>query len=152
METYQHPSDEQAGFSAEEISSLIYGLGRFLDEECSSLALDNDEDRGTLAGKLAHWLLSDKTQLESPEKILPKARYHLGFNVVDEATGEHIIRLILDRTKEMADGDFLQLQNFFWVTIGRAIRDNAEIQKMLEAGGVRVEIDPPDEGGQQYAG
>ncbi|MGA1076148.1 MAG: hypothetical protein ACO307_13600, partial [Ilumatobacteraceae bacterium] len=51
-----------------------------------------EHDRGTLAGKLAHWLLSDKTQLQSPEKILPKAKYRLGFNVVDEATGEQVWR------------------------------------------------------------
>lgn len=146
-------TDRKPDFTAEEISSLIYGLGRFLEEECSSLCLDDDEDRGTLAGKLAHWLLSDKIQLQSPEKILPKAKYHLGFNVVDEATGEHIIRLVLDRTREMADGDFLQLQNFFWTTIGRAIRNNPSIIQTLEAGGVRVEIDPPEgQGGQQFAG
>lgn len=145
-------SDNQAGFTSEEISSLIYGLGRFLEEECSSLCLDDEHDRGTLAGKLAHWLLSDKTQLQSPEKILPKAKYRLGFNVVDEATGEHIVRLILDRTREMADGDFMQMQNWFWCVIGRYIRDNPEIRRTLEAGGVSVETDPPDgTGGQQYA-
>jgi len=73
--------------------------------------------------------------------------------VVDESSGQHIIRLTLDRTREMADGDFMQLQNFFWTTVGRAIRDNPEIIRTLEAGGVRVEIDPPpDQGGQQYAG
>lgn len=152
MDQYQ-ASDNQAGFTAEEISTLIYGLGLlFESEQCSSLCMDDDEDRGTLAGIVAHWLLSDKVQLQSPEKILPKAKYHLGFNVVDESTGEHIIRLVLDRTREMADGDFLQMQNFFWSTIGRAIRDNPELIRTLEAGGVKVEIDPPDQGGQQYAG
>jgi hypothetical protein len=150
----QQINDNQAGFTAEEISSLIYGLGRFLEEECASLSLDDDHDRGTLAGKLAHWLLSDKTQLQSPEKILPKAKYRLGFNVVDEGTGEHIIRLLLDRTREMADGDFMQMQNWFWCTIGRFIRDNAEVRQVLEAGGVFVETDPPEGsqgGGQQFA-
>lgn len=145
-------TDNVAGFTAEEISSLIYGLGLFLEEECSSLCLDDEHDRGTLAGKLAHWLLSDKTQLQSPDKILPKAKYRLGFNVVDEATGEHIVRLILDRTREMADGDFMQMQNWFWCVIGRFIRDNPEIRKTLQAGGVSIETDPSDgSGGQQYA-
>jgi len=146
-------SDNRAGFTAEEISMLIMGLGQlFESEQCCSLCMDSEQDRGSLAGITAHWLLSDKTQLMSPEKVLPKARYKLGFNVVDESSGEHIIRLTLDRTREMADGDFMQLQNFFWTTIGRAIRDNPEIIRTLEAGGVRVEIDPPDQGGQQYAG
>jgi hypothetical protein len=146
-------NDNQAGFTAEEISSLIFGLGQLFESpQCASLCLDDDEDRGTLSGIVAHWLLSDKVQLQSPEKILPKAKYHLGFNVVDEATGQHIIRLVLDRSREMCDGDFLQMQNFFWTTVGRAIRDNPDIIKTLEAGGVRVEIDPPDQGGQQYAG
>lgn len=150
----EHLSDNQAGFTAEEISMLIFGLGRlFEQEECSCLCLDADEDRGQLAGVVAHWLLSDKTQIMSPEKVLPKAKYKLGFNVVDESTGEHIVRLKLDRTREMVDGDFTQLQNFFWTTIGRAIRDNQEIRQILEAGGVWVEIDPPpNQGGQQYAG
>jgi hypothetical protein len=148
-------TDNQAGFTAEEISTLIYGLGMlFESEECASCALDNEADRGKLAGIVAHWLLSDKVQLVSPEKVLPKAKYHLGLNIMDEATGRHIVRLVLDRTREMADGDFLQMQNFFWTTIGRAIRDNPEIRSTLEAGGVRVEIDPPPDqgGGQQYAG
>lgn len=150
----ENANDNRAGFTAEEISMLIFGLGELLKQpECCSLCMDSDEDRGSLAGRVAHWLLSDKTQLMSPEKVLPKARYHLGFNVVDESSGEHIVRLTLDRTREMADGDFLQLQNFFWTTIGRAIRDNVQIRQTLEAGGVRVETDPPpDQGGQQYAG
>jgi hypothetical protein len=51
----------------------------------------------------------------------------------------------------MADDDFMQLQNFFWTVIGRSIRDNPDTIKTLEAGGVRVEIDPPVEsGGQQF--
>lgn len=145
-------NDNKADFTAEEISRLIYGLGNFLEEDCADLELD-DEQRGALSGKLAHWLLSDKAQLMSPDKILPRAKYKLGFNVVDETTGDHIIRLTLDRSREMADGDFLQLQNFFWTTIGRAIRDNPEIIKSLRAGGVLVEIDDPiNSGGQQYAG
>jgi hypothetical protein len=136
-------TDVQQGFTAEEVARLIGGLGRFLEEQCDGLCCDSDEERGELAGKLAHWLLSDKTMLMSPEKILPKAKFKLAFNVVDEPTGEHIIRLVLDRTREMADGDFMQLQNFFWCTVGRAIRDNPEIIRILEAGGVRVETDPP---------
>src|SRR5512137_2203087 len=135
-------TDEKQTFTAEDIAQLITGVGQFLQEECDDYDF-SDEDRGDLAGRLAHWLLRDKTLTISPEKILPKAKYKLAFNVVDEPTGDHIIRLVLDRTKEMADGDFMQLQNFFWVTVGRAIRDNPEIIRTLQAGGVRVEIDPP---------
>lgn len=136
-------TDERHNFTAEEISQLIAALGFFLEQECSSLCMDDEEDRGTLAGKLAAWLLKDKNITVSPEKLLPKARYLLSFNVVDEATGTHIIRLTLQRAKEMTDGDFMQLQNFFWVTVGRAIRDNADIIRTLNAGGIQVEIDPP---------
>lgn len=138
--------------TSDEFNRLIAGVDRFLEENYESVCLDDEEDRLRVATGIASWMISDKVTMESPEKILPKARYHLGFNVVDEATGEHIVRLILDRTREMADGDFMQLQNFFWTTIGRAIRDNPEIIHRLELGGVRVEIDPPEgTGGQQFA-
>lgn len=136
-------TDTQTTFTAEEIARLIAGLGQLLESDsCRTLCPDYEEERGELAGIIAHWLLSDKAILISPYKILPRAKYKLAFNVVDEATGEHIVRVSLDRSREMADGDFLQMQNFFWVTIGRAIRDNPEIIKTLRAGGIGVETDP----------
>ena len=52
------------------------------------------------------------------EKLLPKGRTRCGFNVVDEATGEHIIAVILHRDRVMTDGDFFQMQNWFWNVIG----------------------------------
>jgi hypothetical protein len=114
--------------------------------------LDADADRYRVASGVVRWLLSDEARVTSPEVLLPKAKHLLSFNVVDEMTHTHIVRLVLERTKEMEDGDFLQLQNFFWTTIGYAIRDNPEIIRALEAGGVRVEIDPPEgAGGQQTA-
>lgn len=149
----ENQTDNQARYTAEEISTLIVGLGQvFESPECTSLHLDDDTDRGRLAGIVAHWILSDKTILLSPEKALPKATYKLGFNIVDEASGEHIVRLTLDRERNMTDGDFMQLQNFFWVTVGRAIRDNPEARRTLELGGVRVVTDPAVQGGQQHAG
>lgn len=142
-------NEEQKGQALLQLSDA---LEQFLAEDCSGICLDEDSERQELAGKIVHWLFRDKSFLESPETFLPKAKYHLGFNVVDEANGEHIIRLVLDRLPEMADGDFLQLQNFFWTVIGRSIRDNPDTIKTLEAGGVRVEVDPPVEGGgQQFA-
>jgi hypothetical protein len=149
MENQEQPTQ----LTSDEFNRLIHGLDDFLATHYESACLDDDEDRLRVATGVASWMISDKTTLESPEKLLPKAKYHLGFNVVDEATGEHIVRLTLDRTREMADGDFMQLQNFFWTTIGRAIRDNPSIRSILEAGGVRVETDPSDggAGGQQFA-
>jgi hypothetical protein len=135
--------DGQSRFTQDELVRLIAGIGQFLENECSDLCCDDEADRGTLSAKLAAWLLQDKSIQATPELMVPKATYKLAFNVVDEPTGEHIIRLTLDRSREMADGDFLQLQNFFWVTVGRAIRDNPEVIRTLQAAGVRVEIDPP---------
>jgi len=135
--------DSRYQFSAEEMAQLIAALGYFLEKECNTLCMDDEEDRGTLAGKLAAWLMKDKNITVSPEKLLPKAQYFLSFNVVDETSGDHIIRLVLKRAREMTDGDFLQMQNFFWVTVGRAIRDNQDIIRTLNAGGIVVEIDPP---------
>jgi len=136
-------SDTQPNYTFEELARLIAALGNFMERECGSLCCDSEEDRGTLAAKIAAWLCQDKTVVASPEMLLPKAHYHLNFNVVDEPTGEHIVRISLDRTREMADGDFLQLQNFFWVTVGKAIRDNPEVVRILQAGGIRVETDSP---------
>jgi len=145
--------DQQAPFSVQDLEALQTALAIFFEERCSSHCLDNDEDREAVADKLAHWLLSDKVQDVSPEKMLPRARYKLGFDVVDETTNERIIQLLLQRDKMMTDGDFLQMQNFFWVTVGRAIRDNPEIIRTLQAGGIDVNTDPGEggTGGQQFA-
>ena len=144
--------DQSIQLTEGEFNRLVHDLNDFLEARHTSACLDDDVDRYRVAFGVSEWLFSDKTKEMSPTILLPEAKYHLGFNVVDACTHEHIIRLVLDRTEEMEDEDFLQLQNFFWTTIGRAIRDNPEIIKALEAGGVRVEIDPPEgTGGQQAA-
>lgn len=135
--------------TSDEFSKLVFGLEEFLASDYGGSCLDDTDDRLRVATGVASWMISEKVELVSPERILPKAKYRLGFDVTDEATGEHVIRLILDRTREMEDGDFLQLQNFFWSTIGRAIRDNPDVVRTLRLGGVHVEIDPA--GGQQAA-
>ena len=140
--------DQQAEFSAEQFLALQEELSRFLDESCSSYALDSDADREEVASRVAHWMVRQQVVEASPEKLLPKAKYKLGFNVVDEITGERIVQLILDRGSQMTDGDFMQMQNFFWCTIGRAIRDNPEIINTLRAGGIDVDTDPGTAGGQ----
>lgn len=149
--TSQTPPELQHTYLTE-IEALRDGLARFMAESCASLCLDDDQDRETAAEKIAHWLFHTDSLDANPERILPRARYKLGFNVVDEVSSERIVRLTLSRKSEMTDGDFLQMQNFFWVTIGRAIRDNPEIIKILQAGGIDVETDPGDgAGGQQFA-
>lgn len=136
----------------DEFNKLVRDLNDFLGEKYDSACLDDDVDRYRVASGVARWLLSDESRVASPEVLLPKAKHLLSFNVVDEVTRTHIVRLVLERTKEMEDGHFLQLQNFFWTTVGYAIRDNPEIIRALEAGGVRVEIDPPEgAGGEQAA-
>lgn len=134
-----------------EFDKLVVGLCDFLATDYASSCLDDEEDRIRVATGVVAWMLSDKVDLVSPERLLPKARYHLCFNVVDELTNTHVVRLTLDRTDEMSDVDFLNLQNFFWTTIGRAVRDNPNIKTSLESGGIRVETDPEDSGGQQAA-
>jgi hypothetical protein len=141
-------TDQQAEFSADQFLELQESLARFLDENCSSYCLDTDEDREEVSGRIAHWMVRQKVVEASPEKLLPKAQYRLGFNVVDEQTGERIIRLTLTRSSQMTDGDFMQMQNFFWCTVGRAIRDNPEIIKTLQLGGIDVDVDPGVAGGQ----
>jgi len=141
-------TDQQAEFSADEFMQLQEELSRFLDETCASYALDNDADREEVANRIAHWMVRQQVVEASPEKFLPKAQYRLGFNVVDEQTGERIIKLMLTRGSQMTDGDFMQMQNFFWCTVGRAIRDNPEIIRTLQLGGIDVDVDPGTAGGQ----
>lgn len=135
----------------QEFTNLVHGIEEFLATEYGSACLDDQEDCFRVATGLASWMISDKVKLMSPEKLLPKAKYHLSFNVVDELTETHIVRLTLDRTDEMSNIDFLALQNFFWTTIGRAVRDNPDIRRSLESGGIRVDVDPEDSGGEQAA-
>ena len=135
----------------DEVNRLVNDLNNFLEDNHASACLDDDLDRYLVALGVVKWMLSDKTREMSPDMLLPRAKYHLSFNVVDELTETHIVRLTLDRTDEMSDVDFLTLQNFFWTTIGRAVRDNPDIRAALESGGIRVETDPEDSGGQQAA-
>jgi hypothetical protein len=138
-----------------DLGEVIPRIDRFLEEECPHCCMDDDEDRSFVAAKLAEWLLDNSPPLElTKEKLLPKGRYRCGFNVVDEASGEHIIAVILHRDHQMTDGDFMQMQNWFWTVIGRAIRDNPDIIQTLRAGGVEILIDkdpfhPGSHGGEQ---
>lgn len=127
-------------------------MERYLAEECHGRALDNDEDRMAVALKMVDYVTQGREIDTSPEKMIPNAAYHLGFQVWDQTTRELIVKIVLNRTPDMTDGDFLQMQNFFWVTIGRAIRDNPEVLQTLAAGGIMVTTKPDGEtGGQQFA-
>jgi len=138
-----------------DLAEIVPRLDAFLAEECHSCCMDDDEDRSFVAAKLAEWLLDNSPPLElTREKLLPKGRYRCGFNVVDEASGEHIIAVILHRDHVMTDGDFMQMQNWFWTVIGRAIRDNPDVIQTLRAGGVEILIgmdpfNPGSHGGEQ---
>ncbi len=143
--------DTDRSIPIDEFNQLVKNLDEFLAVNCDGACLDDTQDRWAVAHGVAHWLTSDKAAMISPEMLLPKATYRLCLDVTDEANKEHIVRLTLDRTHEMADGDFLQLQNFFWSTIGRAIRDNPEVTRMLRLGGIQVETDlPASPGGYQH--
>jgi hypothetical protein len=141
---------DQVEYAMPSLERLRSALRGFLEEECSSLCLDDADDRETFIDKLAAWLLKDKTVDMTPEDLLPKARYCAGINIMDEVTGERIVKLLLYRSEMMTDGDFLQMQNWFWSTIGRAIRDNPELAQTLRVGGVIIDTDP-EAGGQQFA-
>lgn len=119
---------------------LVDELDSFLASNHGAACMDDDEDRRRVAEGAVDWLTRSKGVM-SAHGLLPKAEYFLSFDVVDEATGERIVRLTLDKTWDMAGGDFLSLQNFFWSTIGRAIKKDRELRERLESGGVRVETE-----------
>lgn len=143
---------DQQEYTMAAFEGLRSALSDFLEQECSSLCLDSPTDRHIFLDRLVAWLLKEKTFEGTPEQLLPKARYRAGIRIVDEVTGEHIVTLILQRTTYMADEDFMQLQNWFWATIGRAIRDSQDLARTLAAGGVMVDTGSGEgQGGQQFA-
>jgi len=124
-------------------------LFHLLSERFSSYCLDNEGERADLSVALAEWLIvADKTTEITQQITLPRAKSRVGFNVVDEVTGKRIVYLELERDRMMTDGDFLQLQNFFWTTIGLAIVDHPEVIRTLQAAGIKVTRGGDDEGGQ----
>ena len=126
----------------DEFNQLVTALDEFL-ATYAHVCLDEEEECRDVANGLAHWMMRDRAQ---PRR---RARSRVSLNVVDEVAEEHIIRLTLDRTREMSDSDFLQSQNFFWSTIGRAIRDNPELIRTLRSKGVSVETNLSCDSGEQ---
>ena len=79
---------------------------------------------------------------ESPE---PGAKAQNFFQLsIYDPKGEHIISLRLQRQPGMTIGDMAQLQNFFWMTLGRAVRSNEEMKKHLTLAGFDVLIEDPN--------
>lgn len=134
-----------------QISMLSDAIFRLLSEHFSGYSLEDEQERLCVSENLARWLITvDKTTEYTQQITLPRARYRVGFNVVDEVTGKRIINLELERDRMMTDGDFLQMQNFFWNTIGRAVADHPEVIRILQAAGIKVTLGG-DEGSGQLA-
>lgn len=122
-----------------DLAILVESLKQLLSSEHGAACLDDEEDLSRVAEGVASWLLADKLALGRTSWILPRAEHYLGFDICDQFTGERIVRLVLDKTWDMTDFDYTVLQNFFWTTIGRAIKENPEIRRRLEGGGVRID-------------
>lgn len=118
---------------------LVESLKQLLCAQHGAACLDDEEDLSRVAKGVASWLLADKLALGKTSWILPKSEHYLGFDISDQFTGERIVRLVLDKTWDMTDFDYSVLQNFFWTTVGRAIKESPELRQRLEAGGVRVD-------------
>ena len=118
---------------------LVESLKQLLHTEHGSRCLDDKEDVACVAEGVASWMMADKLALGRRSWLLPQSEYHLGLDICDELTGERIIRLVLDKTWDMTDFDYLSLQNFFWTTIGRAIKESPELRRRLEYGGIRID-------------
>lgn len=130
------------------LTELADSMERFLAENFDGMCLDNNYERTKIAQAVTEWLHGDEGVLVSQHIPLPKAKYRTSFNVVDEAEGKHVVRLVLDRSEQMSDGDFLSLQNRLWCIIGYFIRDDPDVIRALHDIGVRIEIDSPASGGQ----
>lgn len=58
--------------------------------------------------------------------------------------GVHVVSLRLQRQQGMTIGDMAQLQNFFWVTLGRAVRSDEEMRRHLAHAGFEVLTEDPN--------
>lgn len=76
------------------------------------------------------------------EPIGRRAEVFWEFSIYD-ANNEHVVTLRLRRKEGMTRGDMGQLQNFIWVNLGQSIRNDMELRKTLELGGVEVILDDP---------
>ena len=72
-----------------------------------------------------------------------RAKDFFEFSVYN-AQHEHIVTLRLRRQEGQTIGDMAQLQNFLWTQVGLAIRDNEELRRRLEYGGVEVLLEDPN--------
>jgi hypothetical protein len=61
-----------------------------------------------------------------------------------DPAGAHIVSLRLKRQPGMTIGDMAQLQNFFWVALGRAVRINEEMRRHLTYAGFEVLDNDPN--------
>jgi len=145
--------DIASDINPQELEMLHSLLSRFLSEQCGGSCLDNDEEVEDVSGRLAHFLLTPGKEMEmNVAQILPKAKYKMAIRIVDEPKGKFVCELNLPRTPDMSDGDFLQLQNFMWVTLGTAIVGNRQLRKTLEMAGIEViDSDSGDQGNPQEA-
>jgi len=136
-----------------QIAMLGDAIFRLLSERFSGYCLDDANERISVSEGLAEWLIvADKTTEYTRQITLPRAKYRVGFNVVDEISGQRIVSLELERDRMMTDGDFLQMQNFFWNTIGRAVADHPEVIRTLQAAGIKVLVGPVEGEGQPSPG
>jgi len=60
-----------------------------------------------------------------------------------DARSNHIVTLRLQRQQGMTIGDMAQLQNFFWVTLGQAVRSDEEMRRHLQHAGFEVLTEDP---------
>jgi hypothetical protein len=61
-----------------------------------------------------------------------------------DANHQHIVTLRLGRREGHTDGDMHQLQNFLWTQVGQVIKDDEELQRRLELGGIEVLLEDPN--------
>lgn len=134
---------------ARERQGLRHRLFMFLSQEqCSPLCMDDEDDRDRLASLLSDFIYNATPhETDLTQNIIPRAMYRSGLRILDETTKEHIVTLLLERERMMTDGDWLQMQNFLWAAIGRAIRADSDLQQTLRAAGVQVHLDDIFTGG-----
>lgn len=142
---------EQTKTLDEQMQEVQAAVARFLAENCGGLCLDNDQEIEEVSTKVVDFLFSPKNPVQSPAIDLPRPEHKLQFRIVDEAKGQHICTLTLQRSPDMSDEGFLQMQNFFWCTIGRSIAGNPSLIRTLQLAGIDVDVDPGHGGGEQIA-
>ena len=138
-----------APHSYDQIQQFAKALAWFMEHNCQSMCLDDEDDRDSVAEDIATWLLGSKREADLNVNFdLPKANWKNEFNIVDERFDppRHIARFTLFKRDGMSQDEFMARQNDMYVLMGKAILASTAHKALLKGIGVDITIIEPEPG------